>query len=169
VSTFFDTNVLLYLFDRQDIAKTTIARRLYVEHGEAADLVLSTQVLQEFYAVLRRKRLLPPQLALDATRELAGHDVRGTNADGVLRALALAMQHQLSVWDGLIVQAAMDAGCSTLLTEDLQHGRHYGALQVINPFAPAAHEKAPPDYAAVKKPARASRAPTTRKTASRRR
>ena len=48
--------------------------------------------------------------------------------------------HSLSVWDGLIVQAALEAGCDALLTEDLQHGRRFGNLEIVNPFLAAAHE-----------------------------
>ena len=38
-------------------------------------------------------------------------------------------------WDALIVRTAQSARCDVLYTEDLQHGRSYGGLRVVNPFA----------------------------------
>lgn len=66
--------------------------------------------------------------------------VVSADTDSVLRAFALAQRHQLSPWDALIVQAALDARCTTLLTEDLQLCMRFGALQAVNPFGLAAHE-----------------------------
>jgi len=40
----------------------------------------------------------------------------------------------VSFWDGLIIQAARSAGCRILYTEDLQHGRRFDGLEVVNPF-----------------------------------
>ena len=52
----------------------------------------------------------------------------------VLRGVSLSREHGLSLWDALIVEAARAAGCARLLTEDLQHGRRFGAVRVENPF-----------------------------------
>jgi predicted nucleic acid-binding protein len=55
----------------------------------------------------------------------------------VIRAAARTSRlHTLSFWDALIVEAAQAAGASELLSEDLQHGRHFGSLLVRNPFRP---------------------------------
>jgi predicted nucleic acid-binding protein len=48
--------------------------------------------------------------------------------------LALARDHDVAFYDALIVAAARDAGCATLYSEDLQHGRRFGDLTVVNPF-----------------------------------
>jgi predicted nucleic acid-binding protein len=49
-------------------------------------------------------------------------------------AIALARDHRLSFYDALIVAAAQEAGCDTLYTEDMQHGRALGGLTIVNPF-----------------------------------
>jgi predicted nucleic acid-binding protein len=49
-------------------------------------------------------------------------------------AVALARDHRLSFHDALIVAAAQEAGCDTLYSEDMQHGRTLGRLRVVNPF-----------------------------------
>jgi predicted nucleic acid-binding protein len=64
-------------------------------------------------------------------------------ADTVLRAMELAANHTLSTWDAMIVQAAVESGCDTLFTEDLQAGRRFDSVEVVNPFDQKAHEPAP--------------------------
>ncbi|CCE07197.1 PilT protein, N-terminal (fragment) [Bradyrhizobium sp. STM 3843] len=49
-------------------------------------------------------------------------------------ALALARDHSLQFYDALIVAAALEAGCDTLFSEDLQHGRTLSGLTIVNPF-----------------------------------
>ena len=112
---------------------------------------MSTQVLVEFYATSVRRRLLGPAQALDLVRFWGGHDTVAHTPDLVTRGLELHQAHSLSIWDGLIVQAALDARCDVLLSEDLQHGRRFGSLEVANPFLPAAaHEKPALAYGPVK-------------------
>lgn len=142
MTTFFDTNVLVYAFDPREATKQRIALDLIRVHVENGDFTISTQVLQEFCAVVLRRRLLDADLAMEAAERFA-EDCRATSAQSVLRGLALARQHRLSIWDGLIVQAALDAGCTTLLSEDLAHGQRFGALQVVDPFRPSLQEPVP--------------------------
>jgi predicted nucleic acid-binding protein len=60
-------------------------------------------------------------------------------------ALALGANHRLSTWDCLIVQAASEADCRDLYSEDLQAGRRFGTREVVNPFTNQAHEAWPSD------------------------
>jgi mRNA-degrading endonuclease toxin of MazEF toxin-antitoxin module len=87
--------------------------------------------------------------ALDLARFWARRDTVPHTPDLVLRGLTLHQAHSLSVWDALIVQAGIDAGCSLLFSEDLQHGRRFGELEIVNPFiAPRAHEPRAAAYSA---------------------
>lgn len=148
---FFDTNVLVYSRDPGDAAKRALARTLIERSIEEESFVVSTQVLVEFYATSVRRRLLGPAQALDLVRFWGGHDTVPHTPDLVTRGLELHQAHSLAIWDGLIVQAALDARCDVLLSEDLQHGRRFGSLEVANPFLPAvAHEKPRPSYSPVK-------------------
>jgi len=162
---FFDTNVLVYSIDREYPAKCAAALTLLERHARERTLVLSTQVLQEFYAVSLRRRLLAPPDALGMIRRLAAGEVVGSSAEFVVRALELGHRERLAAWDALVLQAALDAGCSTLLSEDFQHGRRYGALEVIDPFRGSAHEPAPAGTAARAAPRRSR--PTTSSPPSR--
>jgi predicted nucleic acid-binding protein len=138
---FFDTNILVYAQDPVEAAKHTLARALIEEAIEDESFVVSTQVLMEFYATTVRRRLLGPAQALELVRHWSRLDTVPHTADLVVRGLELHQAHSLSLWDGLIVQAALDARCGILLSEDLQHGRRFGDLIVSNPFlATSAHE-----------------------------
>jgi len=98
--------------------------------------------------VLTAKKRIAPTDALAAIRLLMQHEVVAPSADAALRALELAARHGVSAFDSLIVQAALDAGCDTLFSEDLQNGRRFGALQVVNPFLLGAHEAGDGGYVA---------------------
>ena len=139
---FFDTNVLVYSRDPDDAAKRAVAQALIEESLEEESFVVSTQVLVEFYATSVRRKLLGPAQALDLVRFWGSHDTVPHTSELVTRGLELHQAHSLSIWDGLIVQAAIDSRCDFLLSEDLQDGRRFGDLEVANPFRPsAAHEK----------------------------
>lgn len=154
---FFDTNVVVYAHTRDAGQKRARATRLIEEHVRARSLVVSTQVLIESYNTLQRAALLTREAALDIVEALADEHVMATDAALVLRAIRLAQRHQLSHWDGLVVQAALDAGCTTLFTEDLQAGQRFGDLEVVNPFAEAAHEPRAADAAKPTRKAAAKR------------
>jgi predicted nucleic acid-binding protein len=55
-------------------------------------------------------------------------------ATDVARAIEIHSREQVSPWDALVIHAALKGGCETLYTEDLQDGRKFGALTVVNPF-----------------------------------
>jgi len=159
VRHFFDTNVLVYSRDPSDRPKRDVARALIEEAIAAEAFVVSTQVLVEFYATCARRNLLGPGQALNLVRLWSEYDTVAQTPDLVVRGLALHQAHSLSMWDALIVQAALDARCDVLLSEDLQDGRRFGDLVVSNPFegSGGAHDRLAPKYAArVKR--RASRA-----------
>ncbi|MGO4880577.1 MAG: PIN domain-containing protein [Bryobacteraceae bacterium] len=134
VKAFFDTNILLYLYGGGDPAKRAKAAEVFHAQTRAAQAVVSTQVVQEFYAVATRK--------LGIERDVAGRIVRGLldlplvviDADSILTALAIQERYQISFWDALIVAAADSAGAQVLYTEDLNDGQQYGQVVVRNPF-----------------------------------
>lgn len=131
---FVDTNILVYLFDNDSREKQSRARKLLEQ--EAENIVLSTQVLGEFYVTVTRKlsRPLEPRLAREAVDDLCGLRVRPLRAELVQAAVRRSDASQLSYWDALIVETAIDAGATILLTEDLQHGQEFNGLRVVDPF-----------------------------------
>lgn len=136
---FVDTNVWVYTVDAAEPAKRRRALDV-VGPDSPYDLVLSTQVLAEFYAVVTRKLAEP--LAPERARALAGQmaslAVVPVDASLVLSAIEAGAAWGISIWDALIVRSAERAGCSVLLSEDLSDGASYGSVRVVNPLREAA-------------------------------
>ena len=141
---FFDTNVLVYCHDAKIAAKQQRAQALLANAICGSRLVVSTQVLLEFYNVVTAKKLRSPTEAETLCRLWAESEVVTTTPGLLFRAFSLQQRRQISIWDALIVQAALDAGCRVLYTEDLQHGLRLGEMEIINPFLQpqAVHEPA---------------------------
>jgi predicted nucleic acid-binding protein len=133
---FFDTNVLVYLFDADSPDKRKKARALFQKHAEAGDVLLSTQVLQEFYVTVTRKlaRPLEAAAAAEAVANFAELPLVQIDSELIIFAIHRSRNDQLSFWDALIVQAAIEGHASTLYSEDMQHGQTTNGLRVVNPF-----------------------------------
>jgi predicted nucleic acid-binding protein len=131
---FVDTNVFVYAVDAGSPGKRKRAQSLLSDLADS--IVISTQVLTEFYVTATRK-LATPLSAEEAERrvhELWGTEVVEITAPLVGVAIALSRQHRLSLWDALIVESARARGCRRLFSEDLQDGREYGNVRIENPF-----------------------------------
>jgi predicted nucleic acid-binding protein len=133
---FLDTNVLVYLYDADAPDKQARAREILERGSAQTDLILSTQVLQEFYVTVTRKfsRHLSESEALLAMRGLRAFPTVQVDVAMIFDAVELRRAYQISFWDALIARAALAAGCSRLLTEDLQHQMRIGDLTIENPF-----------------------------------
>jgi len=133
---FFDTNILIYCMDAGDPARQAKAIERFAQACEQDTVVLSAQVLQEFYAITTRKLqpALSPAQAQAQVERLASFEVVGSSATSVMEATRLAQRHQLQWWDALILEAALRAQADVLVTEDGQHGQRFGKLTYENPF-----------------------------------
>jgi predicted nucleic acid-binding protein len=133
---FFDTNVLVYCMDAGDPVRQARAIERFARACEQDTVVLSAQVLQEFYAITTRKLKppLPPAEALAQVERLANFEVLGSSAASVLESVRLAQRYRLQWWDALILEAALRSGADLLVTEDGQHGQRFGKLTLENPF-----------------------------------
>ncbi len=144
---FLDTNILIYATSQAaDHAHKREPARRWVGR---ADWGVSTQVLMEFYAQARQPKhgLLPTAAQAFVERIAARRHVVPVDKDLVLDALALRHRHYLSHWDAAVLCAAQRLGAHTVISEDMEHGRDYGGVTVINPFLPgpkSVHDPAPP-------------------------
>jgi len=134
---FVDTNVWVYAVDAADPAKRERALEA-VAPARGRELVVSTQVLTEFYAVVTRKLAMPlsAQDAEAMVAQISALPVVAVDASLVAAAIAGSREWQVSIWDALILRAAEVAGCRRVLSEDLADGATYGSVVVDNPFAP---------------------------------
>ncbi len=135
---FVDTNILAYVRDSRDTRKQRIAMNWMQRLAEHRTGRLSWQVLMEFYAVATHpKKLALAEIAARAD-VVALQSWRPVAPDGDLlqRAWHLQSRYGFSWWDAMIVAAALAAGCTTLLSEDLHHQALIDdALTLLNPFA----------------------------------
>jgi predicted nucleic acid-binding protein len=140
VSVFVDTNVLLYRFDSSAPNKQSVARaelrRLVMERS----IVISTQVLQEFFVAATRRLEPPlnPDQADEVVRYLSRLPLVQITPRSILEAISLHRRFSLSFWDALIVRSAIEAGADTLYTEDLQEGQVIEGLTIVDPFSAVA-------------------------------
>ena len=134
VRAFVDTNILVYLFGADDRPKQAAARELLL--NDDLDLVLSTQVLNEFYVTVTRKIAAPLSAndASEAVASIAQMEVVPVTRNLVLDAIRTGEKHRLSHWDSLIVEAASRSGCDLLFTEDLSSGSTLRGVTITNPF-----------------------------------
>jgi predicted nucleic acid-binding protein len=134
VVAFFDTNVLVYCTDSTAPEKQGRARQLVVQSAAAGEAVLSTQVLIELFHTLTRKQKMPPATAQGLVQAYGAWPVIASDPALVDEAIGTSVTHQLSIWDAMIIEAALRSAADTLYTEDLNHGQRFGALTIVNPF-----------------------------------
>ena len=127
---FFDTNVLLYLLSK-DAAKADLAEALLATGG-----VVSVQVLNEFASVATRKLAMTiPEIREILSTIRAVCVVRSLDIETHELGLEMAERYGFSIYDGLIVAAAVRARSAILYTEDLQPGQVIDQVTIQNPFA----------------------------------
>jgi predicted nucleic acid-binding protein len=133
---FIDTNILVYANDRSDKARHERAKQILLDGIAGENIVLSTQVLGEFYVTVTRKikTRLPENTARKELLLLRAVEIVEIDFHLVVRAVELSTQNNLSYWDSLIIVAAQKAGCNTLYSEDLNPGQTFGTVMVKNPF-----------------------------------
>lgn len=127
---FFDTNVILYLFSAE-LAKANTTEELLARGGQ-----ISVQVLNELANVGRRKLGLTwPEITDITTTIQSLCSVAQVTVETHAKGLQVAERYGLSVYDGMIVAAALISGCPVLYTEDMQDGQLIeGQLTLRNPF-----------------------------------
>ena len=134
-----DTNVLAYAEGTNGAAKKEAALDL-IQKLPQGSTVLPAQTLGELFNVLVRKARRPAASARTAI--LSWRDafpVLDTSAAVIASAADLATDHQLGIWDAMVLASAAEAECRLLLSEDLQEGFTWRGVTVTNPFSPHRH------------------------------
>jgi predicted nucleic acid-binding protein len=132
---FADTNILLYAISR-DAAEQEKAQRAN-EILSARDIVLSVQVMQEFYVQATRKSrpdAITHEQAIRLIESFRRFEVQDITTRIMSAALATCQRFQLSYWDAAIIEASRALGCDVVLSEDLGDGQDYAGVRVQNPF-----------------------------------
>jgi predicted nucleic acid-binding protein len=131
---FVDTNILLYADDRADPLKRERAQGLIREIVRDRSGHLSIQVLQEYFSAATRKLGMDAEAARRRVEIYSRLDIVRLEVVDLLGSIDLHRFYGFSIWDALILRAALISGCRRLYTEDLQHGFRIENLEVVNPF-----------------------------------
>lgn len=130
--SFLDSNVLVFSIDTKNHPDQAIRAKVIIAEGG----VISTQVLNETVNVCLKRLKLP---LIEIERNLNDFRQRLTivpfTEQITFKALTLMKKYSTSWWDALIVSAALENNCDTLITEDLKSFPSFeGRLKVVNPF-----------------------------------
>ncbi len=131
---FIDTNVLVYTQNDKEKEKQLICRKVLSGLIDKNLLVISTQVMQEYYNVATQKMRLE-KLYVKRTIEMFDiYEIITIQPLIIFQAIDIQILHQLSFWDSLIISAAKSANCSMVLTEDMNDGQIIEGVKIQNPF-----------------------------------
>jgi predicted nucleic acid-binding protein len=131
-----DSNIIVYAYDKNEPAKQSIAQKILTSAIKEEFAILSVQVLGEFFVVVTR-RIKNPLSVYEAEKIvniLATLPVSEIDLLLVKRAIETQKEYGISYWDSLIMATAERAGCSKVLSEDLNEGQIYNNVIVENPF-----------------------------------
>ena len=138
-----DSNILVYFAGVQRVSedRPKIERIQSLVETLSATLVAPVQALGELFVVLRKAGASGADAREVLVRFAEGFAAPASERATALAAADLAVDHKLQYWDALIVSAAVDAGCTLLLSEDMQHGFVTRGLTIVNPLAEPAHPR----------------------------
>jgi len=136
---FFDSNILIYLFDISEPEKRSIAKQLLLKEIENNnELYISSQVVNEFINGVTRKvkKNIPFEYIEKHLNFIKNHFiVNPLNLELSFYAVKLKLKYRYSYYDSLILASALESNCNILYTEDLQDRQLIeGSLTIFNPF-----------------------------------
>jgi predicted nucleic acid-binding protein len=134
-----DTNILAYAegLNGEPMKQRALS---IVEKLSPESTLLPAQILGELYSVLVRKAGRSRSKAREAVLHWGDtYPLIETSSSVLVAAMDLAADHQLTLWDAVVLSSAADAGCRLLLSEDLQDGFTWSGVTVTNPFSTTRH------------------------------
>jgi predicted nucleic acid-binding protein len=129
-----DTNILAYAEGLGDEARCTAAYKL-IERLPGDQVFLPAQILGELSRVLTGKAKRSPESTREAILGWAdSFEVVDSTWPAFQSALDLTVDHNLPIWDALILAVAAENRCRLLISEDFQSGFTWRGVTVVNPF-----------------------------------
>jgi predicted nucleic acid-binding protein len=134
-----DTDILAYAEGQGDSTRCRAARDLVGRLPEDS-VIVPTQVLGELYRVMNGKGRMEAAACKAAVQAWAdAFEVADSTWSSMQAALDLSCDHDLQIWDALIVSVAAEQHCRLLLSEDLQNGLTWRGVSIVNPFLHQSH------------------------------
>lgn len=133
---FLDTNIIVYVFDKEDKQKNKTAKILLESFYSDENYLISTQVMLEFCNVAYRK--MKPVLSTDEIDRFISSfpDEKIVFIDKTIikKSIQVKKQYKFSFWDSLIIATALISQCNKLYSEDMTDGQIIENLEICNPF-----------------------------------
>ena len=134
MKVFLDTNVFLYAFLNQDVAKKAVAANLIAQSVNERNGYVSLQIVKEFCNIMVRKSGKSAAEIEKAVAIFGMMQMVPGSLQLVRKALALRETYGLQFYDALLLASAEQSECAILYTEDLNNGQMYGSVKAVNPF-----------------------------------
>lgn len=134
---FLDTNIFVYHIDVTDPRKQGIAESLVWEMIEDETGAISHRVVHEFCNVALRHataKLTPQEVERFVADVFGALEIMPASLELSLAAVSVPARYGVHFYDALMIAAALEAGCTTIYSEDMQHGQRFGELVIRNPF-----------------------------------
>ena len=131
---FLDTNILVYAYMESDKIKQQKAKALLQDNLNNI-VFISAQVVNEFYSVMQKNKIEHLSIKKNIFDMSAQFNISDISFNLILKALSIKEKYFFSLWDSLIVAAALQNNCSTLYSEDMQHKQLIETkMEITNPF-----------------------------------
>jgi len=133
---FIDSNIFIYAYTGDDEQKHSIARDLLRKHVSDSEIILSVQILNEFYAVMERYKYPHGGIISFLNEIIEQVQVVPLELETVRRCIIIREKYGYSWWDSLVLASALEHDCTILFSEDMQSGQMIeGRPVIMNPFA----------------------------------
>jgi len=132
---FLDTNILLYAKIDDGSDKHSECHRLLTTTIVGSEIVVSTQVLNEYYVNAIKKNIPPAEIQSTIFQFISDFEVISLTKELIPETFNILNRYKFSYWDSNIVSAALEGDCDILYTEDLSNGQIINdCLRIINPM-----------------------------------
>lgn len=117
-----------------DISKMKRSKELFNQTAEENLVVLSTQILQEFFVTMTKKLGHDPLVIKNLLTLFKDFEIININTPIIFEAIDISVLKRISFWDSLVISSASAGNCRIIYSEDLNHGQMIGGVEIINPF-----------------------------------
>ena len=136
---FIDANFVYAFLDnnknQKEHKKHLEAKKLLQGFDNNCEIIISTQVCNEYYSALLKNKILDIEIQQSLKELISIIEVSAISKLTILNLIDLKNKYKYSYWDSLIISSALENNCSILYSEDMQHKQIVeNQLQIINPF-----------------------------------
>jgi predicted nucleic acid-binding protein len=133
---FIDTNIFIYAYTGDYELKNKVSCDLLRENVRKENIVVSTQIINEFYSVMAKYNYSHKQIESYLMEIAEQVEVSSLNLKIIEICLLVKEKYCYSWWDSLVLTSTLEANCNILYSEDMQHGQIIeNTLKIVNPFA----------------------------------